>query len=196
MSKNPPYNLTLDRFKAKIVAVSQDVFVCQNDNKTYKAKKAFSCLVKPQKNDTVLLYQDDESLYITDILQRKESTHIDIVASSIRLVSESDITLEAKRGINGFAKEAKVVISEVSFLSQLLTMQSEIYNSVVTTFQGFIENLSMKNRSVTQQVEEHIELQCGSSRKVVKGSDIYSVKEQVTIADGQIKIDADQINMG
>ena len=51
-------------------------------------------------------------------------------------------------------------------------------------------------RVLQRHVSGHEELQCNSSRKIVKESDLYNVNESITIAGGQVKIDADQINMG
>ncbi len=205
MSKNTPYTISLDKFKAKVIEVFEGGFICLNNSNSYKAQKAFSCLVEPCVGDTVVLFKDNNSIFITDILMREDGNIVEIMAESINITakdgnlnlsSEADITIQAEQGINSFAKKANVVISEVSFLSEIITLKSDIFNSVISTCQSIINHLYLKNKSVTQQVEEHLEVQCNSSRKIVKDSDIYNVKEQITIADGQVKIDAQQINMG
>ncbi len=196
MSKRPLHIPSSTRFKSKLVSVSAGTFICKADGYSYRAEKAFSCLVMPQVGDTVLLFRDEETTYITEILKREKLQHVEIAVSSISISSEEEMRFEAGSAINTFAPEANVVISEVSVLSRVLHLRSELFNSVVNTVQAFVTHLHMKNSSVTQQVEEHVEMQCGSSRKVVKGSDIYNIKDQITIAEGQVKIDAQQINMG
>ena len=196
MSKRPSYHVSTQKSKAKVVAQEVSYFLCSDDNGTFRAQKAFGCLVVPQIGDTVLLYRDDETTYITDILRREAAQHIEIVAEQLKIRSENELRLEAEEEISVYTPNATAVISKVTLLSKVMTLHSELLNTVVNTAQSFVEHLHMKNSSVTQQVDEHMELQCHSSRKVVTSSDIYSVKEQITTAEGQVKIDADQINMG
>ncbi|MBL0709111.1 MAG: DUF3540 domain-containing protein [Sulfurimonas sp.] len=205
MSKYNSFTISSDNFKASVTQVLSDGFICINNANSYEVKKAFSCLVEPCLGDTVLLFKDHDSIFITDILVRKDSSGVEIIADSITILSkdgninlssDNDITIQAKENINSFATKASVVISELSLLSKIVVLKSDIFTSVVSSYQAIIEHLHLKNKSVVQQVEEHLELQCASSRKIVLDSDIYNVKEQITIAEGQVKIDAQQINMG
>ena len=192
---------------ATVISIASDVFTVSTPEGSFKALKAFSCLVAPKISDEVVIYRDDEqNVYITDILIRHDNRHIEIVAkdglsiktedANLDLSSRRSITLNAAHSLDAFAEKANVVISKVSFLTRLVAFKSERLKVITSMYQGAIDHFHLKSDSMTRHVSGHEELQCDSSRKVVKGSDIYSVKESITIAEGQVKIDAEQINMG
>ena len=192
---------------ATVTAIVTDGFIVSTEGADFTARKAFSCLVEPKISDDVLIYRDDQqNLYITDILHRPEPSVIEILAkdglniktenADLNLSSKQNIRLNAARSLDAFSEKANVVISKVHFLTQRVTFKSETLKVITSLYQGVIDNFNLKSKSVTRYVDGHEELQCTSSRKIVKGSDIYSVKESITIAEGQVKIDAEQINMG
>jgi len=182
---------------ARVQRVEDDCFVVVNDNISLKAKKAFSCLVEPLLQDRVMLCMDGEDVYITDILERKKNFGVDIVAKNgINIIAkDGDITLNTQHSINSFAQKANVVISEVSFLAKVVTMKSKAINIVASAYQGFIDSVILRHKSLDKFVDGHEEHQSISSRRVIKGSDIHQVQESITLVKGQMKIDAQQINM-
>jgi uncharacterized protein DUF3540 len=186
-----------DKFCATVTSVDSDSFIVSNEYASFKAKKGVSCLVEPKISDEVLLYKaDEENIYITDILARHDSAPVEIIAKDGISIKAQNITLNANESLNSFAYEANIVISKVSFLTKIATLKSETLNVIASMYQGAIDNIHMKSESVTRHVNGHEELQCNSSRKIVKESDVYNVNDSITIAGGQVKIDADQINMG
>lgn len=196
-----------ERFSAIITGEELGYYVVVTEFASFKAQKAFSCLVEPKINDKVMLLKaDEQDLYITDILTRSDEGSMEIVAKDgmsiktqngdLNLSSENNITLNATESLNGFADEANVVISKLSFLTKLATLKSDTLNIIASIYQGAIDNLHLNSENVVRHVSQHEEVQCNSSRKIVKESDIYNVKESITIAEGQVKIDAQQINMG
>jgi len=196
-----------NKFCATITATESDSFIVSNEYATFKAKKALSCLIEPKIYDTVILYKKDETnIYITDVLERAGSSVIEIIAKDglniktqngdLNLLSDTNISLNASESLNGFADEANIVIAQVSFLAKIVSFKSKTLNVIASAYQGAIDNFHMKSQSVTRHVDGHEELQCNSSRKIVKESDIYNVNESIIVAKGQVKIDADQINMG
>lgn len=196
-----------DKFSATITSIDSGDFIVSNEYASFKAKKALSCLVEPKNSDIVLLYKvDEENIFITDILARNESSYLEIIATDgmsiktqsgdLNLSSDTNITINANESLNTFADEANIVISKVSFLTKISTLKSETLNIIASMYQGAFDHFHMKSESVTKHVSGHEELQCNSSRKIVNESDIYNVKDSILIANGQVKIDADQINMG
>jgi len=204
MMKNTMYG---EKNCATVTEVGTDYFMVTAEGVSIKAHKAFSCLVEPKVSDEVVIYRDDRhKLYITDILHRPEPSAIEILAkdglhiktadADLDLSSGQDIRLNASRALDAYAEKANVVVSKVRFLTRLVTFRSETLRVITTLYHGVIDDLHLKSKHVTRFVSGHEELQCDSSRKIVKESDIYSVKESITIAEGQVKIDAEQINMG
>ena len=192
---------------ATIIGVERHGFIVSDDNVTFTVKKAFSCLIEPQVSDIVVLYKKDEnSTFITDILERTNVGVMEIIAKDgltlqtqngdLNLSSSANISISADDTLNSFAYKANVVIDTVSFLTKVTTLKAQTLNVIASAYHGVIDHLHMKNESVVQHIEGHEELQCHSSRKIVKESDIYNVNESITVAKGQVKIDAEQINMG
>ena len=192
---------------ATVTAIESDSFMVSTEDANFTAHKAFSCLVMPKLLDEVVIYRDDQqNVYITDILRRQERSPIEILAkdglniktenADLNLSSKRNIRLNAAQSLDAFSEKANIVISKVRFLTQLVIFKSETLKVITSLYQGVIDNFHLKSDSVTRHVNGHEELQCTSSRKIVKESDIYSVKESITIAEGQVKIDAEQINMG
>ena len=177
--------------------IELDIFTVVNNGICLRAKKAFSCLVEPLVGDNVSLFIDAEDVYITAILERKENSVLEIVAKNgINITAkDGDITLNAEQSINSFSQKANVVISEVSFLSSIVTLKSKTMNIITDVYQGFMDNVTLRHKSLNKFVDGHEEHQSLSSRRVIKGSDIHQVEESITTVDGQMKIDAKLINM-
>jgi len=173
---------------ATIENIEGNYYTLKNNQISLKAKKALSCMIEPSIGDKVMACQYDEDTYIVAVLESMTSTTVSIVAD--------DINLNAQNSINSFAQKANVVIAEVSFLTKLLSLKSHAVNLISSTYSSITDTLTLKSKNVHQMVEGHMEQQMKSSRRVVKGSDIHQVEESVTISKGQIKIDAEQINMG
>ena len=174
-----------------------EVFLVSINGVSLKAKKAFSCLVEPMVDDKVSLSIDGEDIYIVAILERQKDIGVDIVAKNgISITAkDGDITLNAEQSINSFSQKANVVISEVSFLSSIVTLKSKTINIITDVYQGFMDNVTLRHKSLSKFVDGHEEHQSLSSRRVIKGSDIHQVEESITTVDGQMKIDAKLINM-
>ncbi len=173
---------------AKVEKIDDNFYTLKRNQIILRAKKALSCMVEPSIHDKVMACEDGEDIYILSVLESINSTTVNIIAD--------DITLNAKNSINSFAQKANVVISEVSFLTKLLSLKSQAITIASLTYNGIIDSFRLKNKSVHHMVDGHMENQMKSSRRLVKGSDIHQVEESITISKGQIKVDAQQINMG
>ena len=183
--------------KGTVQKIELDVLTVVSNGVPLRAKKAFSCLVEPLVNDKVSLFIDSEDVYITAILERKENSVLEIVAENgISLIAkDGDITLNTEQSINSFSQKANVVISEVSFLSTVVTLKSKTMNIITDVYQGLMDNVTLRHKSLNKFVDGHEEHQSLSSRRVIKGSDIHQVEESITTVDGQMKIDAKLINI-
>ncbi len=178
--------------------IDLDIYVVTNSDISLKAKKAISCLIEPKMGDKVVLFMDDKEIYITTVLETKENATLEIVAKNdINIRSKNgDITLNAEQSINSFAQKANIVIEEVSVLSAIATLKADTISVIASVYQGLIDSVTLRYKTLNKSVDGHEEHQSISSRRVIKGSDIHQVDESITIAKGQVKIDAQQINMG
>ncbi|MEA3492240.1 MAG: DUF3540 domain-containing protein [Campylobacterota bacterium] len=194
MSSVMPQNSIVN---ARVKERNQESIVVQNKQVSLQAKKATSCLVEPNIGDKVLLCIDGEDVYIIAILEQATDAPLEIVTEqSLSIQSSSgDITLNAQESLNAFAQNATMVIPKVSLLAKVVTLKSKALNTIATSYQGFIERVTSRHKTLITSVESHEEHQSGSSRRVVNGSDIHQVQESITTAEGQVKIDAAQINI-
>ena len=172
---------------ATIKSIEKETYKVQTDHITLKAKKATGCMVDLFIGDKVLISQDKDEVYILFVLESKNPQNVAIVADNI--------TLHAHNTINSFAKKATVVIPEVSFVSKLLSLKSHAVTLVCDAYSAMIDTFTMKNKEQHTIVEGHMETQMRSSRRVVDGSDIHQIEESITISKGQVKIDAEQVNI-
>ncbi len=195
MSSVIPKNSTITGVVTKI---NLESFSVVNNGISLKAKKAFSCLVEPLVDDKVSLNIDGEEVYIIAILERKKSLGMDIVVKNgINITAlNGDITLNTKETINSFASKANIVISEVSFLTKIATLKSKSINIIASTYQGVMDSMTLRHKTLHKFVDGHEEHQSISSRRIIKGSDIHHVEENITIVKGQMKIDASLVNIG
>jgi len=173
---------------ASVEKVEDGCYTIKNNQISLKAKKAISCMVEPALGDKVMACEDGEDVYIVSVLESLGLSVVNITAD--------DINLNAQNSINSFAQKANIVIPQMSVLTKLLSLKSQTISAVSCVYNGIIDSLTLKNKDVHHMVDGHMENQMGSSRRVVKGSDIHQVQESITISKGQIKIDAQQINMG
>jgi hypothetical protein len=193
-------------YSATIQSIESGTFIILIGDVPLSAKKATSCLIEPELHDKVSVYFDEFNLYITNILDRYEDSNLKIIAKNgldistsngnLNFSSDADIHINSKNTLYTFAKNANVVISEVNFLADIVSITSKTLNLIVTTYKGIIDSFNMQNKSVIHYTDGHEEHSCDSSRKIVKNSDIKQVKNSILMAEDQVKIDAEQINMG
>lgn len=92
-------NDSLTKTGRVISVVSEDFEIVVSD-KTVKAKKAFSCIVEPMPDDTVICCKNENGIfYILGILERKNPGHMNISFPS-------DTYIESKEALNMFSKKS------------------------------------------------------------------------------------------
>lgn len=193
-------------YSATIQSVESDNCIVAIGDILLSAKKATSCLIEPKEEDKVAVYFDGFDIYITNILERKEQSPLEIIAKNgldistmqgdLKLSSDANMHINSKDTLYAFSQSANIVISKVSFLADIANFTSKTLNLISSTYKGIIDSFSMQNKSLTHYTDGHEEHHCNSSRKIVKDSDIKQVKNSILIAEEQAKIDAQQINMG
>ncbi len=195
MSSVIPKNTTVNAIVQK---KELDFFIVTVNGISQRAKKAFSCLVEPMVDDKVMLSLDGENLYIIYILERNEGLGVEIVSKyGISITAqEGNITLNTQKTINSFADKANIVISEVNFLTKIATLKSKTINIIASTYQGVMDSVTLRHKTLHKFVDGHEEHQSASSRRIIKGSDIHHVEESITTVKGQMKIDASLVNIG
>jgi hypothetical protein len=182
----------------------------------YAAKPAVSCLVRPEKNDIVLTSIDHEGCcYILSILKRpdqgKRPTTLSLEGSAGIEVSHGALRVFADDGIAFTTPEKLAMTSEDLEINALrgeasierMTFLGGVFNGRIQKIKVIAHAMDSVVRRAVQRfvssyryVEEHEEIQSGSTRMIVDGTLTMQTKDTMHIAEGHVKIDAGQIHLG
>jgi len=181
-----------------------------------EAETALSCLVRPEQGDEVLISMDGERrCFILSVLERREKTQkpIQVVfPSAVQLQVESgdmsiavpgEVAVRSERGISTKspalslnAGEGEICIERLSFLAKSVSACMEKIRMFSETMETKVKKIIQKTKSCFRFVEGHEEVRSGSTRFIIR--DTFHVRSGHTchVADGQMKLDAEQIHLG
>ncbi len=175
---------------------------------TIQALRAMSCVVKPEPGDIVLISVDENSpCYILSILDRphdaKKNTelafdgdvNVSVRQGSLSLTSEDALSLSS-RDFELNAENGVVRIDKTSFFGRFVENNIARLKTVAESVDSFIKRSVERVRSSYRYVEEHDEVQSASTRMIVDGTLTMHTKNTMHIAEGHVKIDAEQIHLG
>jgi len=192
------------------------VFTVVSEGERYAARKAVSCLVYPEKGDTVLLAFDAAGQgYILSVLERPggetapktlemagqvqlriQRGGLNIAAAeTLSLTSEQQITIAAER-LNLDARQGSARIEELSFFGRLFHSQVETVKHIADTLDTVVRRAVQRLTASYRYIEEHEEIQSASTRMLVEGTLTMQTQNTMHTAEGHIKIDAEQIHLG
>lgn len=201
---------------AVIVEEMNSKFVVETSYGCVDAGQALSCMVKPEVGDEVLVCQDQANrCFILSVLDRtdKEERPVNIAFAAqlnihlkkgglsissrddVSLASESKISM-VSQGLAIHAGDGEVCVERLSFLGKLLRANIEGIKIVGSVIEGAFQRVVQKARTSFRYVEEHEDVQTGSTRYLVKETLNMRSKNSVHIAKKQMKMDAEQIHLG
>lgn len=191
-----------------------DVIIHTSTGRT-SARKAFGCLLIPEAGDQVLISEDNFGRsYVLSVLERSD----DLAESRIALngptrieVTDGDMTLTAESGLemtspahiamaavelDVHAGRAEIAIEETHMTGKSFSAGIERIRTVARTMDSFIKSWVQRMSSCFRYVGEIDETQAVSSRQLVEGTLTVQTGNSVHMAEGHIKIDAEQIHLG
>jgi len=181
-----------------------------------QAVAAVSCIVRPEKDDLVLLSSDDgDRAFILSVLERKDGgrdtgtlqlhgqVNMDVRGGGFRLTADEDLSFVSQEKvamaspeIEIDAGEGRIRIEKMSYAGRLLRTHIEkikvVADAVDTIFRRAVARMTTSYR----YIEEHEEIQSASTRMLVDGTLTMQTKNTMHTAEGHIKIDAEQIHLG
>jgi len=186
------------------------------NNARYRANVATSCLVRPEKNDIVLVSIDYEGCcYILSILERpdrdKRPTTLSLDGQVNLEVRNGGLKVSAHDGITFMTPEklsmtsedleinalkGEVKIESFSFLGRIFNGQIEKIKVIADAVDSIFRRAVQRFVSSYRYIEEHEEIQSASTRMLVDGTLTMQTKNTVHTAEGHVKIDAEQIHLG
>ena len=166
-----------------------------------------SCLVSPEKDDIVLVSRDDAGLsYILSILERAEKAQrrtelafdgdlsLNVSGGSMSIAADQAITLASKE-FELAAHEGRVTIEKTSFFGNVVENNIARIRVIADSLDSIIHRAVQRFTSTYRYVEEHEEVQSASTRMIVDGTLTMQTKNTMHIAEGHVKIDAEQIHL-
>lgn len=190
-----------------VAAPCEGGFIVTSDSGIIEASVAVSCLVTPEVGDVVLFSLDGSGAsYVLSILERpqraQKSTELSfdgdlsimVHGGRMSLASEDSLAL-ASKDFELTAGEARVTIEKASFFGRLVENNIEKIKVVADTMDSIIRRAVQRFTSSYRYVEEHEEIQSASTRMIVDGTLTMHTKNTMHIAEGHVKIDAEQIHL-
>lgn len=182
-------------------------FMVTSDQGIINAGVAMSCLVTPETGDVVLISMDESGCaYVLSILERPQGTKggtelsfdgdlsIMVHGGTMSLASEDSLAL-ASRNFELTADKARVTIEKASFFGRLVENNIERIRIVAEAMDSIVRRAVQRFTSSYRYVEEHEEIQSASTRMIVDGTLTMHTKNTMHIAEGHVKIDAEQIHL-
>lgn len=190
-----------------VAAPCEGGFIVTSDHGIIEASVAVSCLVTPQVGDVVLFSLDESgSSYILSILERSERPQmatelsfdgdlsIRVKGGSMSLASDEAMSF-ASKDFELAAEKGRVMIDKASFFGRLVENNIERIRIVAEAMDSIIRRAVQRFTSSYRYVEEHEEVQSASTRMIVDGTLTMHTKNMMHIAEGHVKIDAEQIHL-
>lgn len=183
-------------------------FLISCDRGLINSKVAASCLVAPEIGDIVLVSLDDDAdcCYILSILERAETARsrtklafngdlsLNVSGGSMSITADEAITL-ASKDFELAADEGRVIIEKTSFFGNVVENNIARIRVIADSLDSIIRRAVQRFTSTYRYVEEHEEVQSASTRMIVDGTLTMQTKNTMHIAEGHVKIDAEQIHL-
>jgi len=192
----------------------EGTFMVSTDTESMTAGQAFSCLVKPQEGDKVLLATDaTRECFILAVLRRpKDSKETDISLDgnvnlhtnngSLSITSDKDLTIAsedrlslATGKITVHAEKGAVTLGVLSFIGKSIHSQVKRVKSVANTVENTFLRLTQRLENSFRFINDQEEVQSRSSRYLVEETMTIQAKNAVHIAEENVTINAEQIHL-
>lgn len=200
---------------AAVASVNGPALVVETPAGQMQARKAVSCLLAPEPRDQVLVSVDRFGrAYVLAVLARPDAlaeNRLSLTGPTRLSVTGGDLILSAENGIdltspahlslaaadlNVHAGRAEIGLVETDFTGNALRAHIARIRIVARSVDSFVNNWVQRMTSCFRYVREHDETQAASSRQLVEGTLTVQTGNSVHLAEGHVKIDAEQIHLG
>jgi hypothetical protein len=200
--------------KGIVRSLADQAVLLDLDGSIVNATMAFSCLVKPQVDDVVLVSCLGSEFTVLAIMQRSESQQdiqmqipanlrIDTPNGALNLSANTDLSLHAGQKAQIIAKDAGIISQTVNVNSHTLSSQSSETHIQTGNLRIFADACDSVIGRVTQRAEnvmrwvEGVEsLSLGSLIQNVRKSFTSRSSQAIITARQDMRIDGERIHMG
>jgi len=167
----------------------KDKYIIQVNEAIFEAKKAVSCLIKPEIGDKVLFFKDNES-YILAILQRKGD--IEIEEENLKITVKK-LDLQTK-DLNIASKNSEIVIENINLISSFVEIKTNVFKHLSNSIEKISKIFKQTNEIfISKSKKRDITTK---TNKTTSKVDIKYSDNIVINAKKEIKLDADIVNVG
>ena len=199
--------------EALVMGGGTDNWIIQSGSGTYKARKAFSCLVAPEIGDKVLSVSlPSGGSSILAILERKQS-------QTTRLKFDGDVDISSPRSIRMFATKSLDAFSgetmhfdskEISLRSKIASMLFDRLSATGSEAVHNISNIRVLSKTIetvsetSRQVANHSFRLVSGLESVRAGEILQRIKKRFTVQSRQVnmlaeddaKLNAKRVHLG
>jgi hypothetical protein len=181
-----------------------------------QAVAATGCLVQPMAGDRVLMATDgQEDAYILTVLKRAGSQaartrlvfdgQVDMVVNGggFSLAADNDLSLACREKmalasgkLSVHAGSGEAVIERMSLSAKVLYGQIRRIKMVANTVENTFRRLTQRLQDAFRFVEDHEEIQTGSTRYLVEDTLTMNARNAVHMAEEIVTINAEQVHLG
>jgi hypothetical protein len=189
-------------------------FAVQLSFGTVQAEKAVSCLLEPINKDLVLVSVDiSGACYILSVLKRcsgDEPHHLRLPGDCILESRSGSLDIRAAQGlqfsaadtvevtgdrIRVCARSGEALISTLSLLGKALHVRMQRITTVAKTIEQTLKRLTQRMENCDRFVEDHEEVQTGSTRYLVEDTLSTHAGNTINISEELHTMHAEQIHM-
>jgi hypothetical protein len=199
---------------ARILSGGPDGHDIETSFGTLRARRAASCLLSPEPGDMILASLDmSGAAWILAVLERAGETPsrlsvagdavFEAEGGSLTLSSGRDMTLacegaltSASREISVHAERADAAIGVASLLARAVKTQAKRVRTVARHIETTCRELTERLVRGSRIVQDHHEEQAASKRILVEETLSLHAKNHTILAEEEVVVNAERINMG
>ncbi|MBU2549711.1 MAG: DUF3540 domain-containing protein [Proteobacteria bacterium] len=180
----------------------------------YQAARAYSCLVRPEVGDTVLVHLD-RAVYVLAVLKRpNEGESVQEIAfrgparltagrGPLRISGRDDVAVSSagRLDLSGQDMSLTAVRAEARFdrldwVARLVSGQAKRVGLVAEAMDQVVRRAVTRLTESFRYIKGHEEVQAESTRLLVDRTMVVQTGHTMHTAKGHVKIDAEQIHIG
>ncbi len=192
----------------RVIGVEDRSSIVHTSSGPIRAEQAVGCLVKPEPGDTVLLAVAGSGQdYILSVLEREDGNdaatdiefqgkvNLRVNGGALSMSSDEEITWASPR-ISMHANRAEAVFEKFSFVGRVFKGQVKRIHIVAKAVENTYRRLTQRLRDSIRYVEDHEEIQSGSTRYLVEDTLTMQAKNADHLAEEIVRINAEQVHLG
>ena len=167
------------------------VQVAADGGSVFQARRALSCLVDPEPGDRVLVARSraGAEAYVLAVLEREGD-------AAVSLVSPRATELRSVGPLTIVAPEATIATPVFSLQSAVAHLHATRVASVLGAVDVIVDRLVQRAKQVFRVVEELDHLRAGQVDYEAKGTLSLHAENTTMTAEGLVKVDGEQIQLG